>query len=390
VVETVRAVSKLLRNTALVVLDRGLRGSTVMQLARLGVCDVLDLPQSPEALFAKLRSHLSSLTTHSGLEGIVGDSDAIQSVRRQVLAVARTDSTVLLTGETGTGKGLVASAIHARSVRRAAPFVQADCTVFSPSVIESELFGHERGAFTDARDRRRGRFELAERGTILLDEVGDLEPSLQTKLLRVLQERIYERVGGTTSIEMGARIIAATNCDLDRAMREGRFRRDLYYRLKVYHIHLPPLRDRIEDVPQIARAELESQSRRLARRAPELSTGFCQALVRHAWPGNVRELKNTIERCLIGRESGILDASDLEGILDEMPRQTASTRAELPSLSGDVRFSPEDLADRECIARALSEADGNVARSARRLGMSRSKLRYRIRKYELGTLIPSD
>jgi DNA-binding NtrC family response regulator len=245
-------------------------------------------------------------------------------------------------------------------------------------VIESELFGHERGSFTGAAEQRRGRFELAERGTLFLDEIGDLDLALQSKLLRILQHREYERVGGTRTLRVDARIIAATNVDLWSAVQRGAFRRDLYFRLNVFEIRMPALSERKEDIPLLARAGLEKLAESLGVAAPRASDGFYRRLVEHDWPGNVRELHNVLERLLIERRVAVLEATDLDEVLPEVT----------------VWAEPEDVDDPEAEARRISrilvEVGGNVSRATRRLAMPRTTLRRRIELYKLGHLIPKD
>ncbi len=244
------------------------------------------------------------------LGDIVGPSVAMQRVFHDIKQVAGTDSIVLITGETGTGKELVARAIHGASARRQRVLVKVNCAALAPSLIESELFGHEKGAFTGASARRIGRFELADGGSIFLDEVGDLPAELQAKLLRVLQEGEFERVGGTRTIRVDVRVIAATNRDLERAVEDGRFRADLYYRLKVFPIRVPPLRERRDDVPHLVRHIIEKYEAKLGKRFAPVPREVLDALAAHPWPGNVRELENVIERAAIISRSDVLDLRD--------------------------------------------------------------------------------
>ena len=313
----VRSLGKVLAGVPIAVIAESLGAGTAFRLARLGVVEIFEQPLLPHELIAGVIDCAESWLAGSTEELIVGDSQAMARVREDIASVAPTDSTVLLLGETGTGKGLVAKEIHERSRRSHGNFVHVDCTVFASTVIESELFGHERGAFTGALERRRGRFESAAGGTIFLDEIGELDVGLQAKLLRVLQDRVYERVGGSTPLEMSARVIAATNKDLPQAVREGRFRRDLFYRLNVYQIPLPPLRERASDIGSIVRFALYTIAERLAVPVPGVADDFIAALKLRAWPGNVRELLNVLERCLIQHRVDRLEARDLEGILDE-------------------------------------------------------------------------
>jgi transcriptional regulator with GAF, ATPase, and Fis domain len=241
----------------------------------------------------------SEVERHRGSDEIIGRSPAMQRMLRQIEQVAPTDSTVLILGETGTGKELVARAIHQQSGRRTHPMISVNCGAISPGLVESELFGHEKGAFTGATSRRQGRFELADGGTIFLDEIGDLSLDLQVKLLRVLQEGEFTRVGGTTPIRVNVRVIAATHRDLAAAQHAGTFRRDLYYRLNVFPIRTPPLRDRIEDLPLLVEHFIRDYAGRLGKRITTVLPEVVKVLAGHTWPGNVRELANVIERSVI-------------------------------------------------------------------------------------------
>ncbi len=319
---------------------------------------------------------------------LIGQSRAIAELRRRIEVLAPTDSSVLITGETGTGKGLVARLLHVQSSRVNRPFVHVDCAVLSESVIESELFGHERGSFTGAHERRRGRFELAERGTIFLDEIAELEPRMQAKLLRVLQDREYERVGGTSTLKMTARVIAATNQNPEAAVEAGHFRSDLYFRLRVMALFIPPLRERREDIPML----LEHWVRKVARErrivVPPISKSFLDVLAGHRWPGNVRELYNYLECSLIFFHEGPLEANHAHDLLEisEACRAGPAGAQLNPTL---VRQAQKPY-ERDRIAMTLIETGGNVSRAARRLQMPRSTLRYHIRTQGLEGLLPGD
>ncbi len=308
---------------------------------------------------------------------LLGESRAIRRLRQEIASVAATRSTVLLLGETGTGKSLVARIIHRLSRQAEGPFVHADCASFAPTMIESELFGHERGAFTGAIARRIGRVEQAHGGTLFLDEIGNAELYLQAKLLRVVQERRFERVGGTQTLVTNARLIAATHCDLEGAVARGEFRADLYYRLRVFELVLPPLRERLCDVPLLARAGLCELGQRLQLGTPEIPARFDAVLMAYPWPGNVRELFNLIERLMVSGRGEKLDVMELEALLGRVPV---------------VHGTParDEGAARSEIAAVLLATGGNVSRAARRLGLSRSTLRYRLRRLGLCELIPND
>jgi len=308
-------------------------------------------------------------------DGSTRTSRAMQSLRAAIERCAASHATVLITGETGTGKGVVARAIHSSGPRRSRPFVHLDCAALSLTVVESELFGHERGAFTDAVARRAGRLELADGGTLFLDEIGDMDLRLQAKLLRVLEEREFERVGGTQTLPLEARVIAATHRDLPAMVEAGEFRADLFYRLDVLHIAVPPLRERLGELPRLARSLL-ARSRGGAP-PPPLTESALARLCSHGWPGNVRELANVLERCtaVASAEPGSGAAIDVDMVEAALAR-------------GPGRTLRADGSDRDRIAAELVATGGNVRRTARRLGLARGTLRYRIARYELGHLLP--
>jgi formate hydrogenlyase transcriptional activator len=297
---------------------------------------------------------------------IIGESPRLRSVISQAAIVAPTDSTVLLLGETGTGKGCIAKRIHYLSERRNYPFVAVNCAAIPLGLLESELFGHERGAFTGAINQRPGRFEMANKGTLFLDEIGDIPLELQPKLLRVLQEREFERLGSTQTIRSDVRVIAATHNNLRRMTAEGKFRLDLFYRLNVFPISIPPLRERREDIPLLVRHFVRHFSERLHKSISVVSDPVMESLCRYQWPGNIRELENFIERSEILSQGFELDAPvhDLEALQDE--------------LAG----APEKLLDAERIhiTRVLREANGVIGAAAVRLGLPRSTLFYMMRR----------
>ena len=322
---------------------------------------------------------------------IVGESPALREVLTRVEQVAKTSSTVLLRGETGTGKEMVARAIHINSARESRPFVRLNCAALAPGVLESELFGHEKGSFTGAVARRLGRFEMADGGTLFLDEVGDLPLDVQVKLLRVLQEREFERVGGSETIKVDVRVVSATHRDLERQIADGTFREDLYYRLNVFPIQLPPLRERPSDIPLLAEHFLQKYVAGAGKPVHGIDAGAVVALTGYAWPGNVRELENLIERALILTRGSEITAADLEF----MRRPAAGAAASAPaagtaSAAGGARPLGERLHEQEraAIIGAIDAAQGNIAHAARALGINRSTLYYRMRKHGLEHLLP--
>jgi transcriptional regulator with GAF, ATPase, and Fis domain len=307
-----------------------------------------------------------------GFDKIVGKSEALGRVLASVEQVAPTDTTVLLLGETGTGKELLANAIHERSPRRQRPLVKVNCAAIPPALNESELFGHEKGAFTGAQMLRIGRFELADHGTIFLDEIGDLSLDLQSKLLRVLQEGEFERVGSSRTRRVNVRVIAATHRDLPREIAQGRFREDLFYRLRVFPIAVPPLRERREDVPLLAWAFIQKKQREIGRRVSKISRGDMERLTAYAWPGNVRELANVIERALILSEGATLKLGEDFAPADPARSSPAAGPADLP-LDGVEREHIQGV-----LARCGWRVEGH-GKAAEILHLNPSTLRYRMK-----------
>jgi Nif-specific regulatory protein len=308
-----------------------------------------------------------------GFSSVVGHTASMRQVFDQVRQVAKWNTTVLVRGESGTGKELVANAIHYNSPRAGGPFVKLNCAVLPDNLLESELFGHEKGAFTGALSQRKGRFEQADSGTIFLDEIGDITPAFQAKLLRVLQEGEFERIGGARTLKVNVRVIAATNRDLEAGVKVGQFREDLYYRLNVMPIYMPPLRERLEDVPELA-AFLVYKIARSQGRTLSITDSAVRILVRYRWPGNVRELENCLERAAVMSETGIIDRDviSLTG-LEERIRPGDAQRPEL-----QVDLNDPDLDERERVIAALEEAGWVQAKAARLLGMTPRQIAYRI------------
>jgi Nif-specific regulatory protein len=304
---------------------------------------------------------------------IVGTSKEMREIYEQIAQVAPSHTTVLIRGESGTGKELAAHAIHYNSQRSAKPFVKVNCAALPESLIESELFGHEKGAFTGAIARKRGRFEMAEAGTLFLDEIGDLSPAMQVKLLRVLQEREFERVGGVETVRVNVRLIAATNVDLEQAVQDGRFRSDLYYRLNVFSIYLPPLRERKTDILLLADHFLEKYGRQNGKRIKRISTPAIDMLVSYHWPGNVRELENVIERSTLVCEGSVIHGHNLPPTLQTAEGSGTVTKM---SLEQAVNAFEKDL-----IQDVLKTARGNRARAARMLDTTERILGYKVSKY---------
>lgn len=392
------------------------------ELSNSNLIGCLSLPYSYESLtqhlhfcqsFRSLHPTLqSSRQTPALLKLLIGKGSAIQSVRKLIEQVASKDANVLILGESGTGKEVVARAIHEMSARASGPFVPVNCGAIPGELLESELFGHEKGAFTGAISSRRGRFELAEGGTLFLDEIGDMPMPMQVKLLRVLQERVYERVGGTKPIEANVRIIAATHRNLDSMISENKFREDLYYRLNVFPIETPPLRERTDDIPLLLQ-EMVNRHQAQHHAFVRFTQRAMESLMQHNWPGNVRELSNLVERLLILYPNRIVDVHDLpakyrygdwseSAPLDEMatewaerealtsvfidtPEESAALTAEpfasvLPEEGVNLKEMISEL-EMDLIRQALEMQDGVVARAAELLGMRRTTLVEKMKKY---------
>ena len=314
-----------------------------------------------------------SLRKNYGFDNIIGHTQAMLRVFELVQQVAKWNTTVLLRGESGTGKEVIANAIHYHSACVGGPFIKLNCAALPDNLLESELFGHEKGAFSGALSQRKGRFELANGGTIFLDEIGEISPSFQTKLLRVLQEGEFERVGGTQTLKVRVRIIAATNRNLEEEVEEGRFREDLYYRLNVMPITMPALRDRLEDIPELAQFLLGRISKQQGGRPLEIKESAIRLLMRHDWPGNVRELENTLERASIMSPGGIIDreAIALTGLEEELSLGAPA--------SAKPEFNTEGMDEREQVIAALEQAGWVQAKAARLLNMTPRQIAYRVR-----------
>ena len=324
---------------------------------------------------------LERVTREYGFASLIGAGAAMRAVFGQIQKVAETDLTVLVRGESGSGKELVAQAIHQRSARAERPFVAVNCAAISRELVESELFGHEKGAFTGASARRVGRFEAANGGTIFLDEIGDMPLETQAKVLRVLEERSFERVGGNRPIHADVRVIAATHRDLEGEVARGRYREDLYYRLKVVEIVVPPLRDRLEDLPALAHRFLEQLASRLGREKRPMSARAMARLAEHAWPGNVRELRHVIEQAAVLAAGEAIEESDLRLATPTDPARAPSASTAGTSFSEAKRRAVDDF-ERRFLTDALKRNGGNISQTADSIGMVRQSLQQKLK--ELG------
>jgi two-component system nitrogen regulation response regulator NtrX len=358
-----------------------------VRATKMGAFDFIEKPPSIERVITSVNNALEhvrlkreniSLLKGSQLEDeMIGKSPGIVEVRSIIDTAAATNARVFITGDNGTGKELVARAIYRKSLRSDKPFVKVNCAAIPDELIESELFGHEKGAFTGAVNRRLGKFELSNSGTIFLDEVCDMSASTQAKVLRVLQEQQFERVGGNETIEVDVRVISATNIDIRTAIEEGRFREDLYYRLNVIPIHVPSISERIEDIPLLADYFIEKFSKEHGLGTKEILDGGMEFLMKYSWPGNVRELKNIIERLMIMVQKEVIDEGDIKKHLKSYDYEDAISR-DISSL----KKAREDF-EREHILRALRHNNGNITSTSKQLGIERTNLHRKIKQYNI-------
>jgi two-component system response regulator PilR (NtrC family) len=395
-VEVLRAAKRIDRDILGIMITAFASTDTAVEAMRLGACDYLSKPFDIDLLKMKVREKIENrqlrqenvlLKRTLGLShqfsNMIGRSESMLAVFKMVETVARTNSTILLTGESGTGKGLVAQAIHFHSLRRDKPMVSLNCGAMPEMLLESELFGHMRGAFTGADSNKKGLLEVAEKGTIFLDEIAEMSPVMQVKLLRVLQERRFRRVGGLEEMQADIRVIAATNQDLTKAIADGRFREDLYYRINVIPIALPALRERREDIPLLADHFLEKYCEQMAKSVMSISREAMTLLVHYDWPGNIRELENVIERAVALESTPAILPDSLPGdVRGEVTRSAAGPTEALPDSGFDLEAHVKQI-ERGYIAEALRRAGGVQVKAAELLGMSFRSFRYYVKKYNL-------
>ncbi len=367
---------------------------TAVRAIKLGAYDFIEKPPTIERTLLAVRHGLEqqrllqenrALREHLERQyEIVGESPAIRRILQQVESVAPSHGRVLIRGESGTGKELIARAIHRTSLRREKPFVEVNCAAIPDELIESELFGHEKGAFTGALTSRRGKFEIADGGTIFLDEVGDMSLKTQAKVLRVLQEQTFERVGGTEAIRVDVRVIAASNKDLEEETLAGRFREDLYYRLNVVPVEVPPLRERREDIALLGRHFLKGFCAEYGKRQKALSADAMELFLQHSWPGNVRELKNVIERLVIMVPGEVIRGSNVEPALRARPGREEETFLNSGGWRTASLREARNRFEREFILMRLEENQWNVTRTAERLKIERSNLHRKLKAFGIG------
>jgi len=391
-IEVLKRLRELDKNLSVLVITAYGSIDTAVQAIRLGAYDYITKPFDLETILlsvhkaleaSRLKKEVSYFRTQEsvqfGLHRIIGQSPAMREMRQQIRQIAQSEaSTVLLEGESGTGKDLVARTIHTESTRANQPFVEVNCAALPETLIESELLGHERGAFTDAKARKAGLIEIANRGTLYLDEIGDMIPPLQAKLLSVIENKRFRRLGGVKDVSVDVRFIAATNRDLNASVARGEFRQDLYYRLKVFSITLPPLRDRISDLPQLIDFILAELRKEFKKRIQNLSPDVHRILTGYPWPGNVRELRNILERAFILCEGEAIEPEHLP------PELIPSPSSPKPAAS-PFKLPPQGISleavERDFIHQALEMSGGNQIRGAKLLGISRDVLRYRMKKF---------
>jgi two-component system response regulator PilR (NtrC family) len=407
-VDVLRAAKEANRDVVAFMMTAFASTDTAVEAMRLGAVDYLTKPFNMDELRLKVRQHLEALrlkqenvllkrALNESYEfcNIIGRSDVMLDLFKMIETIAKTNSTVLITGESGTGKDLVARAVHYNSLRRERPFVALNCGGLPETLLESELFGHMRGAFTGADTNKKGLVEVAERGTIFLDEIGEMNQAMQVKLLRVLQDRRFRRLGGTEEVQADIRVIAATNQDLQKMVAEGRFREDLYYRINVIQVHLPPLRDRREDVPLLAEHFLAKYTKAAEKSVRTISHEAGELLAAYVWPGNVRELENVIERAVALEQTPVVlpeslppHVRTLGGTPNKGVGATAASPQAGPAGLPDIKegFDLEALGEdfyRHYIALALERAGGVQTKAAEMLGMSFRSFRYYAKKFNL-------
>jgi two-component system nitrogen regulation response regulator NtrX len=363
---------------------------TAVKATKLGAFDFIEKPLSLEKVILvvnhaiemiRLEEENLVLRQRVGHEyELTGQSGPIQDLKEMIGIVAPTNAWILVMGENGTGKELVARSIHRQSRRVQRSFIEVNCAAIPEDLIESELFGHEKGAFTGATAMKRGKFDLANEGTIFLDEVADMSLKAQAKVLRILQEKKFERVGGNKLIPTDVRVLAATNKDLEREMEEGRFRQDLYYRLNVIPLRIPPLRDRKEDIPLLIDRFIKDSALKEGEQEKQVTDEALAILMNYNWPGNVRELKNIIERLMIMTPARVISKFDLFPLFEEVKMETP---ASVPDLTNDTFRAAKQDFERQYIIRKLREFDGNISKTAEAIGLERSNLHKKIRGYGL-------
>ncbi len=386
-IEVLERIKQVLPDIAVIIISGHGSIDIAVRATKMGAFDFIEKPPSIERVITSVnnalehvrlkRENISLLKDSQFEDEMIGRSPGIMEVRNIISTAAATNARVFITGDNGTGKELVARAIYRKSLRSDKPFVKVNCAAIPDELIESELFGHEKGAFTGAVNRRLGKFELSNSGTIFLDEVCDMSASTQAKVLRVLQEQQFERVGGNETIEVNVRVISATNIDIKRAIEEGKFREDLYYRLNVIPINVPTLSERVEDIPLLADYFIEKFSKEHGLGTKEILDDGIEFLMKYSWPGNVREIKNIIERLMIMVQKEVIGKDDIKKHLESYDYEDTVSKN-----TSSLKKAREDF-EREHIIRALKRNNGNVTSTSKQLGIERTNLHRKIKQYNI-------
>lgn len=389
-IETLKRIRNLYPSLQVIMISGHGTIETAVKATKLGAYDFIEKPLSLDKVLLSINNALNynRLEAELGLfrerdrrrYQITGSSPAITELKKQITIVSPTDAWILIAGENGTGKEMVAHTIHRLSKRKDKPFVEVNCAAIPDDLIESELFGHEKGAFTGATTMKRGKFDQANNGILFLDEIGDMSLKAQSKVLRILQEQRFERVGGNRTIRVNVRVIAATNKNLEEEIEKGTFREDLYFRLNVIPMRVPPLRERVDDIPMLARELLDQFSLDTKKETKSLSTAALELLKRYPWPGNVRELKNLIERLAIMCPGEVIDVKDIPPPFNAYRAEAGQVE---PFFSFDTFKEARDMFERSFIARKLKQFDGNISKTAEAIGVERSNLHKKIKAYGL-------
>jgi two-component system, NtrC family, nitrogen regulation response regulator NtrX len=389
-IEVLKAIKAGYPRTQVVMMSGHGSIETAVKATKLGAFDFIEKPLSLEKVILIINHALEMIRLEeenlllkqkvSHEYELTGQSGPIQDLKEMIGIVAPTNAWILVMGENGTGKELVARSIHRQSRRAHRSFIEVNCAAIPEDLIESELFGHEKGAFTGATAMKRGKFDLANEGTIFLDEVADMSLKVQAKVLRILQEKKFERVGGNKLIPTDVRVLAATNKDLEKEMEEGRFRQDLYYRLNVIPLRIPPLRDRKEDIPLLVDWFIKDSALKEGEQEKQVTDEVLAILMNYNWPGNVRELKNIIERLMIMTPARVISKCDLFPLFEEVKMETAASVSDITN--DTFRVAKQDF-ERQYIIRKLREFDGNISKTAEAIGLERSNLHKKIRSYGL-------
>lgn len=392
-IETLSKAKEIDSNLPVIVISGHGNIETAVKATRLGAYDFLEKPLSLEKVLIvtaraleRKRLETENRSLRAGLTKkcrLIGDSAVMSALKQQIEMAAQSNSRVLILGESGTGKELVARLLHDKSSRADEPFIEVNCAAIPQELIESELFGHEKGSFTGAAERKSGKFELADRGTLFLDEIGDMTLQTQAKVLRVIETQVFQRVGGSKNIKVDTRIIAATNKDVAEEVRKGNFREDLYFRLNVIPLKLPPLRDRVEDIPQLTHHLIESFACENGMRQKEIAPEALGLFQGYNWPGNIRELKNVVERLIIMVPSPLITVRDIEALGIFVAYKSRISMTEHDYLTYKTLKDARDAFEKDFIIKKLEENNGNISKTAEAIAIERSNLHKKIKTYDI-------